>query len=111
MTIATWNVNSLKVRLPHVLDWLASEKPDALCLQETKNGRFLGYNLKSRFRFLQHFAFKRTYGTSIQGDIRATHQMSLQDMNTRGNDNLNNNLKIKLWRMLYFPSLSHSISH
>jgi exodeoxyribonuclease-3 len=36
MKIATWNVNSLKVRLPHVLDWLAAEKPDALCLQETK---------------------------------------------------------------------------
>jgi len=29
-------VNSLKVRLPHVLDWLAQEQPDALCLQETK---------------------------------------------------------------------------
>ena len=36
MKIATWNVNSLKVRLPHVLDWLASAQPDALCLQETK---------------------------------------------------------------------------
>ena len=36
MKIATWNVNSLKVRLPHVLDWLASEQPDVLCLQETK---------------------------------------------------------------------------
>jgi exodeoxyribonuclease-3 len=36
MKLATWNVNSLKVRLPHVLDWLASERPDALCLQETK---------------------------------------------------------------------------
>lgn len=36
MKIATWNVNSLKVRLPHVLDWLAAERPDALCLQETK---------------------------------------------------------------------------
>lgn len=36
MRIATWNVNSLKVRLPHVLDWLASEQPDALCLQELK---------------------------------------------------------------------------
>jgi exodeoxyribonuclease-3 len=34
--IATWNVNSLKVRLPHVLDWLAAESPDALALQETK---------------------------------------------------------------------------
>ena len=36
MRIATWNVNSLKVRLPHVLQWLASHQPDALCLQETK---------------------------------------------------------------------------
>jgi exodeoxyribonuclease-3 len=36
MKIATWNVNSLKVRLPHVLDWLGSAQPDALCLQETK---------------------------------------------------------------------------
>jgi len=36
LKIATWNVNSLNVRLPHVLDWLASEKPDVLCLQETK---------------------------------------------------------------------------
>lgn len=36
MKIATWNVNSLKVRLPHVLDWLATEQPDALCLQELK---------------------------------------------------------------------------
>jgi len=36
MKLATWNVNSLKVRLPHVLDWLASYQPDVLCLQETK---------------------------------------------------------------------------
>jgi len=34
--IATWNVNSLRVRLPHVLEWLASNKPDILALQETK---------------------------------------------------------------------------
>ena len=36
MKIATWNVNSLKVRLPHVLDWLAASETDVLCLQETK---------------------------------------------------------------------------
>lgn len=36
MKIATWNVNSLKVRLPHVLDWLGTNQPDVLCLQETK---------------------------------------------------------------------------
>jgi len=36
MRIATWNVNSLRVRLPHLLDWLATAKPDVACLQETK---------------------------------------------------------------------------
>lgn len=36
MKLATWNVNSLTVRLPHVLDWLEANQPDALCLQETK---------------------------------------------------------------------------
>lgn len=36
MQLATWNVNSLKVRLPHVLDWLAANPVDVLCLQETK---------------------------------------------------------------------------
>ncbi len=36
MKIATWNVNSLKVRLPQVLDWVAAEQPDVLALQETK---------------------------------------------------------------------------
>jgi exodeoxyribonuclease-3 len=36
MKIATWNVNSLKVRLPHLLRWLADNPVDVLCLQETK---------------------------------------------------------------------------
>jgi|SRR5579864_4406815 len=36
MKIATWNVNSIKVRLSHVLAWLESAKPDVLCLQEIK---------------------------------------------------------------------------
>lgn len=36
MKLATWNVNSLKVRLPHLLDWLASAQPDVVALQELK---------------------------------------------------------------------------
>lgn len=35
-TIATWNVNSLRVRLPHVLAWLAAHQVDILAIQETK---------------------------------------------------------------------------
>lgn len=36
MKIATWNVNSLTIRLPQVLDWLAANPVDVLCLQELK---------------------------------------------------------------------------
>lgn len=36
MKLATWNVNSLAVRLPQVLDWLAAHPVDVLCLQELK---------------------------------------------------------------------------
>lgn len=36
MKIATWNVNSLRVRLDHVLAWMESADPDVLALQETK---------------------------------------------------------------------------
>ncbi|MDR0672983.1 MAG: exodeoxyribonuclease III [Zoogloeaceae bacterium] len=36
MKIAAWNVNSLKMRLPHLLDWLAQSGADVVCLQETK---------------------------------------------------------------------------
>lgn len=36
MRLATWNVNSLRIRLPHLLDWLAAAQPEVMCLQETK---------------------------------------------------------------------------
>jgi exodeoxyribonuclease-3 len=36
MKIATWNVNSIRVRLQAVLDWMAQTQPDVLCLQEIK---------------------------------------------------------------------------
>ncbi|MFP4610894.1 MAG: exodeoxyribonuclease III [Thiohalophilus sp.] len=54
MTLASWNVNSLRVRLPQVLDWLAAHQPDLVGLQETKlqDGNFpvaelnaAGYNV------------------------------------------------------------------
>lgn len=36
MKIATWNVNSIAARLPQALDWVEANRPDAICLQETK---------------------------------------------------------------------------
>ncbi|MBO0833108.1 MAG: endonuclease/exonuclease/phosphatase family protein, partial [Actinobacteria bacterium] len=53
MRIATWNVNSVKQRVPRLLPWLEQRKPDVVCLQETKleNEDFadlLGPDLESR---------------------------------------------------------------
>ncbi|MBW1878119.1 MAG: exodeoxyribonuclease III [Deltaproteobacteria bacterium] len=36
MRVATWNVNSLRVRLPHLQRWVEAAHPDVVCLQETK---------------------------------------------------------------------------
>ena len=36
MKVASWNVNSVRVRMPHILEWLKKAKPDILALQETK---------------------------------------------------------------------------
>ena len=56
MKIATWNVNSVKARLTHVLAWLEAARPDVLCLQEIKcldadfpalEVRGLGYHIET----------------------------------------------------------------
>ncbi|MCU0268652.1 MAG: exodeoxyribonuclease III [Acidimicrobiales bacterium] len=49
MRIATWNVNSLKARLPRVEEWVATVQPDVLCLQETKltDAAFPGLSFQS----------------------------------------------------------------
>src|SRR5688572_26152597 len=36
VSVTTWNCNSIRARLDHVLTWLADHEPDVLCLQETK---------------------------------------------------------------------------
>jgi exodeoxyribonuclease-3 len=49
MKLATWNVNSIKVRLPQLLDWLAAARPDVACLQELKceDAKFPGTELEA----------------------------------------------------------------
>jgi exodeoxyribonuclease-3 len=49
MKIATWNVNSILARLPHVIRWLEAEQPDVLCVQETKctDDKFPALELKA----------------------------------------------------------------
>ncbi len=60
MRVATWNVNSVKQRVPRLLPWLDQRKPDILCLQETKLpddafAGLLGEDLRSRgYEFAAH---------------------------------------------------------
>jgi exodeoxyribonuclease-3 len=62
LTVATWNVNSLKVRLPHLLDWLGRHAVDVVCLQETKltDDRFPVDDLKAA-GYRSVFAGQKTY--------------------------------------------------
>lgn len=60
MRVATWNVNSVKQRLPRFLPWLDERQPDVVCLQETKLGddafdELLGDELAKRgYAFARH---------------------------------------------------------
>jgi exodeoxyribonuclease-3 len=61
-TLATWNVNSLKVRLPHLLDWLGTHRTDVVCLQETKltDDKFPTEALAAA-GYAAHYAGQKTY--------------------------------------------------
>jgi len=67
LKVATWNVNSLNVRLPHVLDWLRDTQPDVLCLQETKqeDGKFPYDALKQAGYDAVHIGQKTYNGVAI----------------------------------------------
>lgn len=62
MKIASWNVNSLKVRLPQVLDWINLNKPDILCLQETKqNNDSFPHNIFEKNGLFSYHNGQNTY--------------------------------------------------
>ncbi len=67
MKLATWNVNSLNVRLPHVLDWLRDNPIDVLCLQETKqeDSKFPYDDLKAAGYHAIHSGQKTYNGVAI----------------------------------------------
>ena len=78
MKIATWNVNSLRVRLPHLLQWLAANQPDIVALQETKvvDEQFPQAEL-SAAGYYAVFAGQKTYnGVAILSKSPATEVIS-----------------------------------
>jgi exodeoxyribonuclease-3 len=74
MKIASWNVNSLGVRLPHLLEWLAAECPDIVALQETKtvDGKFPVADIEAA-GYHAAYAGQKTYnGVALLSRVSAT---------------------------------------
>ena len=78
MKVATWNVNSLKVRLPQVLAWLQRHEPDALCLQETKleDAKFPEQELRAAGYHAVYSGQKTYNGVAILSKLPATDALS-----------------------------------
>ena len=74
MRLATWNVNSLAVRLPQLIDWLALHQPDVLCLQETKltNDKFPHAEIAVAGYQSQWFGQKTYNGVALLSKATAT---------------------------------------
>ena len=74
MKIATWNVNSLAVRLPQLVDWLALHQPDVLCLQETKltDDKFPHAAIEAAGYRVQWFGQKTYNGVALLSKTAAT---------------------------------------
>lgn len=77
MKIATWNVNSLNVRLPHVINWLMENSPDILCIQETKqeNEKFQ-HNAFSEIGYHSYHNGQKTYN-----GVALVSKKKLKDVN------------------------------
>jgi exodeoxyribonuclease III len=72
--LATWNVNSLAVRLPQLLDWLAVQQPDAIVLQETKltDDKFPAAEIEAAGYRAQWFGQKTYNGVALLSKSEAT---------------------------------------
>ena len=72
MKIATWNINSIKSRLDHVVRWTELNQPDILCLQETKcvDDKFPHAKLRAAgYLHIEHFGEPAYNGVAILSKI------------------------------------------
>ncbi len=74
MKLATWNVNSLTVRLPQLLEWLAAQQPDVLVLQETKltDDKFPHAEIEAAGWRAQWFGQKTYHGVALLSRTEAS---------------------------------------
>lgn len=70
MILASWNVNSISIRLPQLLEWLKENKPNVVCLQETKtvDEKFPEESLKEAGYYSAFYGQKSYNGVAILSD-------------------------------------------
>jgi exodeoxyribonuclease-3 len=88
--IVTWNVNSLKARLPRVTEWLAEVQPDVVCMQETKmnDAAFPALTFREMGYDSAHFGQGQWNGVAILSrvgldDVRANFAVGEPDKEAR----------------------------
>ena len=81
-TVATWNVNSVKARLPHLLEWLATAAPEVVLLQETKcvNEEFPRLELESQGWHLALRGQKTYNGVAILSRHKIVEEIASLDL-------------------------------
>lgn len=77
MKIATWNINSIKSRLQHVLNWSERNRPDVLCLQETKCADDKFPKKKLRAAGFEHQAY---FGETAYHGVATLSRFPIQDL-------------------------------
>lgn len=101
ITIATWNVNSVRTRLPHLLGWLESDRPDIVLLQELKctDEQFprmeieeLGYNIA-------------TYGEKTYNGVAILSKYQIDDVARGLNENSDDRQARYIEAVVYHPEL------
>lgn len=80
-TVATWNVNSVKARMPHLLEWLATAAPDVVLLQETKcvNEEFPRLELESLGWHLAIRGQKTYNGVAVLSRLKIVEEIASLD--------------------------------
>ena len=75
MKIASWNVNSLRVRLPQVLEWLKKSNVDILAIQETKvEDNYFGFQVPTKLSKVDETICQPSFSWTLCHDYDVTAQ-------------------------------------
>lgn len=95
MKLATWNVNSIRVRMPQLLRWLAKAQPDVVCLQETK---VVDHDFPHLELHAAGYEHRAVYGQKTYNGVAILSRSPLQDVVTGFRDGAEEDPQARLLR-------------